>query len=136
MPVNASALDQGGQTGLAQMALTIRSASGNRHFTVEVAQSPEEQAEGLMFRRSLAPDRAMIFPFDPAQPVSFWMKDTYIPLDLVFIGADRRIGRIAENCAPLSLDLIYSGEPVVAVLEIAGGRSAELGLKPGDQVDY
>ncbi len=118
------------------MPLTIRSAGGDRHFTVEVARSPKEQEDGLMFRRSLAPDRGMIFPFAPAQPVSFWMKDTYIALDLIFIGADGRIGRIAENSAPLSLDLIASGKPVVAVLEIAGGRSAELGLKPGDLVTY
>lgn len=118
------------------MPLTIRSAGGDRHFTIEVARSPKEQEQGLMFRRSLAPDRGMIFPYAPPRPVAFWMKDTYIPLDLIFIGADGRIGRISENCAPMSLDLIYSGAPVVAVLEIAGGRAAELGLKPGDRVEY
>ena len=118
------------------MPLTIRSASGVHRFTVEVARLAGEQEAGLMFRRSLAPDSGMIFPYGSEQPLAFWMKNTYIPLDIIFIRGDGRIARIAENCAPLSLDLIPSGEPVAAVLEIAGGRSAELGLRPGDQVDW
>lgn len=134
-PANASVSEQAGQTGLQQMRLTIHSASGDHHFTVEVARSPNEQQQGLMYRRSLAPDRGMIFPYAPEQQVAFWMKNTFIPLDLIFIRGDGTIARIAENCVPESLDMIDSGEPVVAVLEIAGGQSARLGLMAGDKVD-
>lgn len=118
------------------MPLAIHSASGVHRFTVEVARSAKEQETGLMFRRGLAPDAGMIFPYETEQPLAFWMKNTYIPLDIIFIRGDGRIARIAENCPPLSLDMIPSGAPVAAVLEIAGGRSAELGLRPGDQVDW
>lgn len=118
------------------MPLTIRSAKGTHRFTVEVARSPKEQVTGLMFRRTLAPDAGMIFPYPSERPTAFWMKNTLIPLDLIFIRADGRIARIAENTTPRSLDLIHSAEPVAAVLEIAGGRSAELGLRPGDVVAW
>ena len=122
--------------GLEQMPLTIRSASGTHRFTVEVARTPEEQANGLMHRQSLAPDRGMLFPYDPPQPASFWMKNTLIPLDIIFIRADRTIARIAANTVPLSLEPVPSLEPVAAVLEIAGGRAAELGIAPGDRVSW
>jgi uncharacterized membrane protein (UPF0127 family) len=89
-----------------------------------------------MFRQSLAPDRGMIFPYAPPQSVSFWMKNTLIPLDMIFIREDGTIARIGENTVPLSLDPVPSLEPIVAVLEIAGGRSAELGIKAGDTVDW
>lgn len=118
------------------MTLTIHSASGNHRFIVEVAGSPEEQEIGLMYRQALAPDRGMIFPYDPPQKVSFWMKNTFIPLDMIFIRADGRIANIAESTTPLSLDPVPGEGPIAAVLEIAGGRSAELGLKPGDLVDW
>lgn len=118
------------------MALTIHSARGERHFTVEIAGTPEEQAYGLMNRSELAPDRGMIFPFDPPRDASFWMKNTLIPLDMIFIRADGSIANIAENTVPMSLEPVYSEGPVKAVLEIAGGRSAELGIKAGDKVDW
>ena len=89
-----------------------------------------------MHRESLAPNRGMIFPYDPPQPASFWMKNTLIPLDIIFIRADGSIARIAANTVPLSLELVPAGEPVSAVLEIPGGRAAELGIKPGDTVDW
>ena len=89
-----------------------------------------------MNRQSLAPDRGMIFPYDPPQPAAFWMKDTLIPLDMIFVRADGSIVRIAANTVPLSLEPVPSGEPVAAVLEIAGGRSAELGLHAGDKVEW
>jgi len=89
-----------------------------------------------MFRRALAPDEGMIFPYDPPQPVGFWMKNTLIPLDMVFIGADQRVGRIAANVPPLSLDTVPSGIPVTAVLELRGGRAAELGISVGDGVEW
>ena len=89
-----------------------------------------------MFRKSVAADRGMIFPYEPAQEVAFWMKNTLIPLDMVFIGPDGKIGRIAANTTPMSLDPVPSVDPVSAVLEIAGGRAAELGLKEGDKVSW
>lgn len=118
------------------MPLTIHSGARVHRFTVEVARTAEQQAQGLMHRQSLAPDRGMIFPYDPPQQTAFWMKNTLIPLDMIFIRADGTIARIAENTVPLSLEPVPSLEPVAAVLEIAGGRSTELGLKPGDRVDW
>ena len=123
--------------GLEQMPLTITTAKGKSHrFTVEVARAPEDQVRGLMYRQSLAPDRGMLFPYEPPQPVAFWMKDTLIPLDIIFISPGGRILRIEENTVPLSLDPVGSGEAVEAVLELAGGRSAELGIAAGDQVAW
>lgn len=123
------------QTGLRQVQLTITSASGAHHFTVDVAATPEQQETGLMFVKYLAPDRGMIFPYDPPQPVSFWMHNTLIPLDMVFIRADGTIVRIA-TAKPLDDTPVPSGEPIAAVLEIAGGRAAELGIVPGDRVEW
>lgn len=120
--------------GLEQVPLTIESRGRRHAFIVEVARSPAEQSLGLMNRQSLAPDRGMIFPYDPPRPASFWMKNTLIPLDMIFVRPDGTIGRIAANTVPLSLEPVPSGEPVSAVLEIAGGRSAELGIGPGDKV--
>ena len=123
--------------GLEQVPLTITTAKGKTHrFTVEVASTPDEQAQGLMDRQSMAPDRGMIFPYEPAQPVAFWMKNTYIPLDMIFIAPGGRILRIEANTVPLSLEPVGSGDAVEAVLEIAGGRSAELGIAAGDQVSW
>ncbi len=112
----------------------IRSGQREHRFTVEVARTPQEQAQGLMHRQSLAPDRGMLFPYDAPQPASFWMKNTLIPLDIIFIRADGTIARIAAQTVPLSLEIVPSLEPVAAVLEIAGGRAAELGIKEGDRV--
>ena len=86
-----------------------------------------------MNRQSLAPDRGMIFPFEPPQAGGFWMKNTLIPLDMIFVRADGSIANIEANTVPLSLEPVLSDEPVAAVLEIAGGRSAELGIKAGRQ---
>jgi len=88
-----------------------------------------------MFRRTLAPDRGMIFPYDPPQDVAFWMRNTLIPLDMVFIRADGTIARIA-TAKPLDETPVPSGEPIAAVLEIAGGRAAELKVKEGDKVSW
>ena len=122
--------------GLEQVPLTIHSKSGNHKFVVEVVRTPEEQAKGMMFRQSLAPDRGMIFPHNPPREASFWMKNTLIPLDMVFIRPDGTIARIEANTVPLSLDPVSSGEPVGAVLELAGGRAAELGIAVNDKVDW
>jgi len=123
--------------GLQQVPLTIRSSSGKQvNFTVEVAQSPQEQELGLMNRSTMAPDHGMIFPHDPPRAASFWMKNTLIPLDMIFIRPDGTISSIAENTVPMSLEPVSSLEPVGAVLEINGGRSAELGIKAGDKVEW
>ena len=122
--------------GLDQMAFTIASGGKTHRFTVEVARSFEQQQTGMMNRNSVAPDRGMIFPYDPPQQVAFWMKNTLIPLDLIFIAPGGKILRIEENAVPYSLDQIPSGGLVEAVLEVGGGRSAELGLKAGDQVTW
>lgn len=109
-------------------------ASGKKHsFRVEVARTEAEQARGMMFRAKLAPDAGMVFPFDTPRVASFWMKDCPHPLDMVFIRADGSIARIV-TAVPYSLKPETSGEPVVAVLEIAGGRAAELGINEDDTV--
>jgi uncharacterized membrane protein (UPF0127 family) len=124
-------------SGLDQKLLTITTAKGARHkFTVEVARTPEQQQHGLMNRQSMPADHGMIFPYEPAQAVAFWMKDTLIPLDIIFIAPGGRILRIEENVVPLSLEPVGSGDIIEAVLEINGGRAAELGIKAGDTVTW
>lgn len=122
--------------GLEQVPLTITSGQRIHRFTVEIARTQEEQATGLMNRSQLAPDRGMIFPFAPPRDASFWMKNTLIPLDIIFIRADGTIARIEANTAPLSLEPVAAGELVGAVLELAGGRAAELGITPGARVEW
>ena len=122
--------------GLEQVPLTVTSGNRVHRFTVEVARTPDEQATGLMNRAELAPDRGMIFPFDPPRPANFWMKNTLIPLDMIFVRADGTIANIAVNTVPLSLDPVFSEGTVGAVLELAGGRSEELGIKAGDKVAW
>ena len=121
------------------LAVTVRSAGGPRVFTVEVARTPEQQTRGLMFRTDIPRDGGMLFaPYPPdggaPREASFWMKNTPSPLDIVFIRADGTIARIAENTVPFSETPVDSGEPVGAVLEIHGGRTAELGIAEGDRV--
>ena len=117
------------------MPLTIRTGNATHHFTVEVAATPEQQERGLMFRKSLPGDHGMLFPYDPPADVSFWMKNTLIPLDIVFIRSDGTIVRITHAKA-LDLTPLPAGEPVAAVLEIRGGRAAELGIKEGDVASW
>lgn len=90
----------------------------------------------MMFRRNVPPDSGMIFLYPEAQPLTFWMKNTLVPLDLIFIDSDHRILNVAASAEPLSLDPIASSGPAIAVLEIAGGRAAQLGIKAGDRVDW
>ena len=119
-----------------QVSLTVTSDARTHRFTVEVARTVEEQATGLMNRSSLAPDRGMIFPFETPRQASFWMKNTLIPLDIIFVRGDGSIANIEANTVPLSLQPVTSDGPVMAVLEIAGGRSAELGITAGDKVEW
>lgn len=116
--------------------LSIQSAAGEHKLQVEVARTPDEQERGLMFRTSLPRDGGMIFPYDPPRVASFWMKNTLIPLDMIFIRKDGTVARIADNTTPESLEPVQSGEPVAAVLELAGGRAAELGIAEGDKINW
>jgi uncharacterized membrane protein (UPF0127 family) len=118
-----------------QIPLTIHSTSGVHRFTVEVAATPQQQERGLMFRRSLASDHGMIFPYNPPQQVGFWMRNTLIPLDMVFIRDDGRIARVA-TAQPLDETVVQSGERIVLVLEIPAGRAAQLGITVGDRVEW
>lgn len=130
----AAEINEGAQAGLVTEPLTIHSASGRHRFKVELALTAEQQATGLMYRRSLPANHGMLFPYSPSQNVAFWMKNTLIPLDMIFIRSDGTIVRIA-HAIPQSLEPVPSGEPVAAVLEIRGGRSGELGIAEGDTVD-
>jgi uncharacterized membrane protein (UPF0127 family) len=117
-----------------QQTLEIASKTGVHVFAVEIADNDTERAKGLMYRRELPEGQGMLFDFHREQEVSFWMQNTYIPLDMVFIRGDGRILRIAENTEPLSTRLIPSGGPVRAVLEVIGGTTRKLGIAPGDRV--
>ena len=116
--------------------LEIVTKSGVHVFAVEMATTEEEKTTGLMYRKELADGKGMLFDFSPEQEVSMWMKNTYIPLDMIFIRADGRILRIAENTVPLSETLVPSGGPVRAVLEVIGGTAKKLGITAGDRVSY
>lgn len=122
-----SAADSGAEAERAEtIPLTIEAAGKTHEFNVEVARTDEEQDRGLMFRTSLPEDGGMIFPFKKPRIGSFWMKNTLIPLDMIFIRADGSIDRIAENTIPESLEPVVSGGEVSAVLELAGGTAARL----------
>ncbi|MEO6040900.1 MAG: DUF192 domain-containing protein [Croceibacterium sp.] len=110
--------------------------TGSHRFMVELARTAAEQQRGMMFRRSLAPDRGMLFPFAAPEEATFWMENTLIPLDLLFIRADGSIANIAANAKPMDRSLLPSEGMVSAVLELAGGRAAQLGIRPGDRVEW
>jgi uncharacterized membrane protein (UPF0127 family) len=123
-------------SGLQVVPLSVIHDGARHDFRVEVAQSEAEQEKGLMFRTAMAADEGMIFPRSPAGPAAFWMKNTVIPLDIIFIGPDRRIINIEANAAPYSLTPRLSQGSAGAVLELNGGRAAELGIGPGDSVEW
>jgi len=126
----------GGLAAAELQPLEIASKGRVHVFAVEMASTPAEQAKGLMDRRELPEGQGMLFDFHHEQLTSFWMKNTYIPLDMIFIRGDGRILRIAENTVPLSEALISSGGPVRAVLEVNGGTAKKLGIAPGDRVAH
>ncbi len=125
-----------GTDGLEGEELVIELASGPVTFVVEVVDTNETRARGLMFREELAPRAGMLFDFKREQPVSFWMKNTLIPLDMFFIKADGRIANIAKDAVPHSERGISSSEPVLGVLETNAGVADRLGIKPGDIVRH
>lgn len=116
--------------------LTIVTAGGPHEFTVELATTPAQMEQGLMFRQSLAPDAGMLFDFKSPQTVMMWMKNTWIPLDMLFVDASGHIVNIHERAVPGSLATIGSAAPVRAVVELNGGTAARLGIRPGDEVKF
>jgi len=116
--------------------LEIATKSGPRAFLVEMATTDDEKDLGLMNRRDLPDGQGMLFDFSPPQLVSMWMKNTLIPLDMIFIQADGRVLRVAQNTEPLSTMAIPSGGVVKAVLEVIGGTAKRYGIGPGDQVGH
>jgi uncharacterized membrane protein (UPF0127 family) len=116
--------------------LEIVTKTGVQVFSVEMAATEEEKTTGLMYRKELPDGKGMLFDFSPEQQVSMWMKNTYISLDMIFIRADGRILRIAENTEPLSTKIISSGGPAKGVLEVAAGTAQKYGIAPGDRVAH
>jgi len=119
---------------LPRSAVLIDSTRGPVRFDVEIAGDDSSRMRGLMFRTRLDPNAGMLFDFHDNHFRSFWMKNTYLPLDMLFIRADGSISSIAANTVPMSETVINSSEPVRAVLEINGGRAAALGIRPGERI--
>lgn len=112
-------------------------AQGHRdRFEIWIADTPSRQEQGLMFVRDLPASEGMLFPQGSPQVAHFWMKNTYIPLDMIFVGKDERIAKIIANARPFSLDVLSSDVPVIAVLEIGGGEAKQLGIRVGDRVRW
>jgi uncharacterized membrane protein (UPF0127 family) len=127
---------QASASGAGNGTLVLKTDSGDHSFNIEVATTDQERALGLMFRRSLPENAGMLFLYDRPQPATMWMKNTLIPLDMVFISADGNVHRIEQNAEPFSTALIPSGGPILGVLELNGGEAAKIGLKRGDKVLY
>lgn len=136
LPITACSRDASEAESAAATSVTIEMAGTAHRFDVEVARTDEEQKKGLKFRTSLPPNGGMLFPFERPRIASFWMQDTLIPLDMLFIRADGSIDRIAENTIPGSLEPVASGGEVSAVLEIAGGTAAKLGIDESARVTW
>ncbi|EAQ28968.1 hypothetical protein NAP1_15253 [Erythrobacter sp. NAP1] len=123
------------EAGLQLTDVTVVSGDERHTFTTELALTNAEQARGMMFRTEMGDDEGMLFPSYQPQARSFWMKNTPLPLDIIFIGPGNRITNI-EAGVPYSTDSVFSDGPAVAVFEIRGGLSEELGIKPGDMVEW
>ncbi|MBB6307556.1 DUF192 domain-containing protein [Xanthobacter tagetidis] len=135
-PLYAQPAPDKSATTMARQALEIATAKGVLVFEVELADTDAQRAKGLMFRDTLGDRRGMLFDFKVDQPVAMWMRNTKIPLDMLFIRADGTIARIAAMTTPFSEQTISSGEPVRAVLEIDGGAARRLGITAGDKVAH
>ena len=121
---------------LEQVPVLIHAGGSTYKFAAEIADTAEERSQGLMFREKLAANEGMLFLYPTAKPVSFWMKNTPLPLDLLFIGGEGRIIHVAPMAVPFDTSPISSNGPAQAVLEIMGGSAAQLGIKPGDLVEW
>lgn len=120
---------------LDEVVVTLVTSAGKRHrYTVEVARTEAQQARGLMYRKTMPRDRGMIFPFQPPRFASFWMENTYLPLDIIFIGPDRRVLNIVQG-KPMSRAILNSIGPASAVLELNVGEADRIGLEPGDLIE-
>ena len=135
-PTNDNAVAAADADGPPTIPLTIKSKGGTHRFDVEVAMTSEQQAQGLMFRTDLPPYGGMVFPMKPARTASFWMKNTVIPLDMLFVRGDGTIAAIAANRKPYTREPSSAGIPVAGVLELRGGRAAELGIAEGDKIQW
>src|SRR5690606_16270096 len=116
--------------------LTVTSLGKTHEFRVEVALTAQDQARGLMFRTAMSPNEGMLFPYEQPRVLSFWMKNTVLSLDLIFIGPDRRVINIAADAVPYSEQSIVSDAPAIATLELNAGRAQELGIVAGARVDW
>ncbi len=131
---DAARAQQSTQPGLKLEALTITSGDKRHSFQIELARNDADRARGLMFRQSMPANQGMLFDFERDQMVSMWMRNTFIPLDMLFVFADGRIHRIEQRTEVQSERTISSGVPVRAVLELNAGTAERLGLKPGDRL--
>ena len=131
-----AAAAQNAEIKFKRSSLVVETGGREIKFEVDLALNDVERARGLMFRDKLGPYEGMLFDFYQEAPVSFWMKNTLIPLDMVFIAADGTVKHVHANAVPLSTDTIPSQFPVRAVLEINGGSAKLLGIKPGDKVKH
>jgi uncharacterized membrane protein (UPF0127 family) len=120
----------------ATSALTILTAQGPQHFTIELAETPAQMEQGLMFRRTMPPDVGMLFIYNTPTVATMWMRNTLIPLDMLFVDGQGRIVNIHQRAVPQTLDVIAAGAPVRAVIELNGGTAARLGIAPGDRVQH
>ena len=138
LPACATASECDGLVPIAfpRSSLTIDTAGGPKKIQIELAATETARARGLMCRQSLGPDFGMLFDFGTVGEVSMWMRNTLIPLDMVFIRKDGTIARIGKRTVPLSLAVVSSGEPVMGVLELNAGTADRLGIKPGDRVRH
>ena len=116
--------------------LVITTGKGQFPFDIELALTPPQMAQGLMYRRTLASDAGMLFDYGDPQPIAMWMKNTFIPLDMVFVGKDGKVVDLHERAVPMSLDTIESKVPAKAVIELNAGTIARLGIQIGDTVHY
>jgi len=130
------AMDAHPAHALRRETLNLVTAQGTHVINVEVTETPQEKAQGLMFRTHLDDRSGMLFYYETPQEITMWMRNTYIPLDMVFIRADGIVHRIEARTEPLSETIIPSRGDVVACLELAGGAAERLGLKPGDRVEH
>lgn len=132
--LDATAQRANSLVSFARESLAIETGGKSHTFSVELALSNRQQMQGLMFRRRMAADAGMLFVYRREEPTAMWMKNTFIPLDMLFIASDGRIVRIAERTVPLSEAIVSSGGPVIAVLELNAGTASRLGIKPGDRI--
>jgi uncharacterized protein len=135
-PCLAQSLTIESLTHFPRTTLDIEARGHADHFDVWIANTPLRQEQGLMFVRDLPASEGMLFPEDSPQVAHFWMKNTYIPLDMVFVGEDGRVAKIIANARPFSLGILSSDVPVIAVLEIRGGEAQRLGIRVGDKVSW